>query len=77
MNKDYLEAMNEQRNSDYIPNEKAEFAVKILHQYADENSVIPRSTSDLSKLEEWLLVKMFFDAKSNDLFEKQKLYNSK
>ena len=36
-------------------NKEAEFAVKILHQYAKENSVIPRSTSDLSPLEGWLI----------------------
>lgn len=36
-----------------------EFAVKILHQYAEENQVLPRSTSDLSQLEQWLLLQLF------------------
>jgi hypothetical protein len=39
-------------------NKKAEFAVKLLKQYALENQVPARSTSDLSKLEEWLIVHM-------------------
>ena len=42
-----------------------EFAVEILHQYAEENQVLPRSTSDLSKLEEWLLLQLFIFNKSN------------
>jgi len=40
-------------------NELAKFAVETLHQYAEENMVLPRSTSDLSKLEEWLIIKLF------------------
>lgn len=36
-----------------------EFAIDVLHQYAKENQVLPRSTSDLSKLEEWLLLQLF------------------
>jgi hypothetical protein len=38
---------------------KAEFAVKILKQYADKNQILPRSTSDLSNLESWLLVELY------------------
>jgi hypothetical protein len=39
-------------------NEKAEFAVDILKEYAKQNQVLPRSTSDLSKLEEWLIIEL-------------------
>lgn len=41
--------------------DKAEFAVKVLKQYSKENSVLPRSTSDLSPLESWLILQMFSD----------------
>ena len=37
-------------------NEKAEHAVKLLRQYTKECSIPPRSTSDLSPLEEWLII---------------------
>ena len=40
-------------------NDKAEFAVKILHEYAKEQGIVPRSTSDLSPLEEWLILRLF------------------
>lgn len=30
----------------------------ILKQYAEENQVPPRSTSDLSPLEQWLILKL-------------------
>jgi hypothetical protein len=36
-------------------NEKAEFAVRVLRQYALENQVPARSTSDLSTMEQWLM----------------------
>ena len=39
-------------------NEKAEFAVEILKKYAKENQLMPRSTSDLSKLEQWLIIQL-------------------
>lgn len=39
--------------------EKSEFAIKTLKQYVKENQVLPRSTSDLSKLEEWLILQLF------------------
>tara|TARA_R110000782_G_C14648041_1_gene396394 strand:+ start:464 stop:745 length:282 start_codon:yes stop_codon:yes gene_type:complete len=41
-----------------MSNKKAEFAVEILKEYAHQNKVILRSTSDLSKLEEWLIVEL-------------------
>lgn len=41
-------------------NEKAEFAVKVLKEYAEQNQVLPRSTSDLSKLEEWLILQLLY-----------------
>ena len=37
---------------------KAEFVIKTLKKYADEEGVILRSTSDLSPLEQWLLEEM-------------------
>ena len=36
-----------------------DFAVKILKQYAKETCTIQRSTSDLSGLEEYLIIKLF------------------
>ena len=38
---------------------KAKFAVEIIKQYAKENQVPERSTSDLSKFEEWLIIQLF------------------
>lgn len=38
--------------------ELAEYAVKILKQYADENHTTVRGTSDLSPLEEWLIIQL-------------------
>jgi hypothetical protein len=38
---------------------KAEFAVEILKQYKDEEHTIIRSTNDLSRLEEWLIVRLY------------------
>lgn len=37
----------------------SEFSVKILKQYADERGIIVRSTSDLSPLEEYLLIELY------------------
>jgi hypothetical protein len=42
-----------------VMNEKAKFAVKTLKRYAKENSVLPRSTSDLSPLETWLILNLW------------------
>lgn len=39
--------------------DKAEFAVKVLRRYALENSVLPRSTSDLSPMESWLILRLW------------------
>ena len=36
-----------------------EFAIKTLKQYAKENQLIVRGTSDLSPLEEWLISKQY------------------
>jgi hypothetical protein len=41
-----------------MSNKKAEFAVEILKEYAHQNKVMLRSTSDLSKLEEWLIIEL-------------------
>jgi len=43
---------------DEIMKTKAQKAVKILEQYAEECKTLPRGTSDLSPLEQWLLVKL-------------------
>jgi hypothetical protein len=40
-------------------NEKSEFAVKILKQYSLENQIPARCTSDLSPMEQWLILKLF------------------
>lgn len=40
-------------------NELAEFAVKLLKEYADEKHTTVRGTSDLSPLEEWLIIKLY------------------
>jgi hypothetical protein len=39
-------------------NENGYYANKILKQYAKENGLLPRSTSDLSGLEEWLIMRL-------------------
>ena len=51
-------------------NELAEFAVKILKRYAKENQVTPRSTSDLSKLEEWLIAELHQNIKNLKIWKK-------
>lgn len=45
-------------------NEKAEFAVRVLKQYALENQVPVRSTSDLSPMEQWLILRLLAVIKS-------------
>lgn len=45
-------------------NEKAEFAVRVLRQYALENQVHARSTSDLSPMEQWLILRLLAVIKS-------------
>jgi hypothetical protein len=40
-------------------NDKAEFAVKILLEYAKENGINGRDTTDLSPLEKWLIIRLF------------------
>ena len=45
-------------------NKKAEFAVKLLKQYAFETQQV-KSTSDLSPLEKWLIFQLFFAEKKN------------
>ena len=48
---------NLKKNDDM--NEKAEFAVRVLKQYALENQIPARSTSDLSQMEQWLILRLF------------------
>jgi len=38
---------------------KAEFAVKLLKQYAKETGNTVRSTTDISRLEEWLIIELY------------------
>ena len=45
-------------------NEKAEFAVRVLKEYALENQVPARSTSDLSPMEQWLILRLLAVVKS-------------
>ena len=45
-------------------NEKAEFAVRVLKEYALENQVPARSTSDLSPMEQWLILRLLAVIKS-------------
>lgn len=40
-------------------NEVAEFAVNKLKEYSDETHTLPRSTTDLSPLEQWLIVRLY------------------
>lgn len=40
-------------------NEKAKFAVKILQEYDRQTGVGVRNTSDLSPLEEWLIIELW------------------
>ena len=47
-----------QRRKNEIMKTKAQKAVEILEQYAEECKTLPRGTSDLSPLEEWLIVKL-------------------
>lgn len=44
----------------------ADKVVEILRQYAKENGTIVRSTSDLSPLEEWLLIKLVQENEDKD-----------
>jgi len=44
---------------DKYTNELADFVIKTLRKYADERGVIQRSTSDLSSLEQWLIVELY------------------
>ena len=41
-------------------NPKAEFAVRLLKEYAYEKETLPRSTLDISPLEEWLILKLYW-----------------
>jgi hypothetical protein len=49
---------------------KAEFAVKILHQYAREQGINGRDTTDLSPLEKWLILQLYGAQTTIDNFEK-------
>ena len=45
-------------------NEKAEFVVRLLKQYALETQIPARSTSDLSPMEQWLILRLLAVIKS-------------
>lgn len=55
-------SINLKRNNSM--NEKAEFAVRVLKQYALENQIPARSTSDLSPMEQWLILRLLAVIKS-------------
>ena len=57
-----MRSINFKRNN-YM-NEKAEFAVRVLKQYALENGIPARSTSDLSPMETWLILRLLAVIKS-------------
>lgn len=42
-----------------IKNQRMNFIFDLLTEYATINGIILRSTSDLSPLEEWLILKIF------------------
>lgn len=46
-------------SKEYIPTPKVVFVIKTLRQYAYETGSLTRSTSDLSPMEEWLLIQLF------------------
>jgi hypothetical protein len=46
--------------NEYEPTQIEKHAVRLLKLYADENQVLPRSTSDLSPLEKWLIMQLLF-----------------
>ena len=46
--------------------DKDKLAVEILKQYAEERNVLVRSTSDLSFLEEWLILKLIKARRASD-----------
>ena len=49
----------DKKNKNMIINKKAEFAVKILLEYAKENGINGRDTTDLSPLEKWLILRLY------------------
>ncbi len=57
---------------------KAKFAVKILQQYALENGINGRDTTDLSPLEKWLILQLHGTQTAIDNFEQLQInYNEK
>lgn len=40
-------------------NKKADFAVRVINKYALENGIPARSTSDLSPMETWLILRLY------------------
>lgn len=46
-------------------NELAQFAVKTLREYADECGTTVRGTSDISPLEEWLIIRLHNEQEKN------------
>ena len=55
--RDYI-AMNKQSKESKMK-DKAKFANKILLEYAKENGINGRDTTDLSPLETWLILRLF------------------
>jgi hypothetical protein len=53
----------------------AEFSIKTILEYAKENQVPPRSTSDLSPMETWLILRLY-ELNKLEIEEKQKDYKN-
>lgn len=49
-----------------VINEKAEFAVQVLRKYAHQTGNMLRGTSDLSPLEEWLIIQLMLAQKEDN-----------
>lgn len=58
-----------------VINEKAEFAVQMLRKYAHQTGNLLRGTSDLSPLEEWLIIQLY-EAQKERREEKTKPYTA-
>lgn len=52
-------------------NDKEKFAAKILLEYAKENGINVRDTTDLSSLEKWLILRLFVCYSAEEMKWKQ------
>lgn len=70
-----LESHEERHSSEPVISPIAQFAVKTLKKYALQTSNLPRSTSDLSRFEEWLIIQLY-EAQKERREEKMKPYTA-